>query len=157
MAKALSPEQAARVLRDREETAREEILALGFRETLYSAPAFVEEDLLRGVAGGFRSGEVYIVGYSTDGRRRSFSGISAVEVLDQLQGFLRFASRHKEDAPQHWVTDMSGEPAPAVVVTARQGSENARKERREVRRELVFDPTGRVLGVEDSSRGGTRR
>jgi hypothetical protein len=79
-------------LKRREEAALEELAELGLKVTIYLPRERREADPLLGIEEGWTQGEVYAVCYSADGRRRGFSGISAVQVLQDSQSWLRWQS-----------------------------------------------------------------
>lgn len=149
---AISPEQREALLARREEAALSELEELGAFVTLHEQRRFVEGDELRGIDEGWRAGTCAAVIYSTEGKRRNFVGVSAVEVLDRLTGFLKAQERLTESAPNRFV--VSKEFVPATQVVHREGSETAARKRHDIRRELEFDPTGALIGVTDTSRLG---
>ena len=65
--------------------------------------------------------------YSTDARIKVLTGVSAQHVLDVLRLFIREQAGLSEDSPRRW--ELAPGPT-GVPVFARQGSENASRERR---------------------------
>jgi hypothetical protein len=81
-------------LKAREDSALEELETLGFRIGLYEPRAYVEPDELRGVAGGWKVGCCYVVADSSTGKRKTVSGMSAVDALEQAKGWLHYQETH---------------------------------------------------------------
>jgi len=149
MAGTSSETKAERELRRRERAALDELAALGFKVTIHRSREFVAGDVLLGTDDHWRSGECYAVCYSTDGRRRGFSGISATQVLADAQTWLRWQAN--VEPPMRFV--LSPVPTPAVRVVQHAGSEQTRRDDRERmhRRTLTFDPRGELAAVEESN------
>jgi hypothetical protein len=127
------------VLRRREESALEQLHELGFRVSLYEPSDWVDPDPLHGIAGGWRSGVCNAIAYAVDGRRKSLSGISAVQALDEARSWLRHQARLKDDAPNRFV--LTNEDVPAVHVSQRIVGDKAETQRRRentVRRVISF-------------------
>lgn len=127
MANVLRKEQADEIRARLRAEALEELLNLGAQVSLNEPGCTV------------------VVLHSVEGKRRNFTGISPIGVLEDVKGFLAHQAKLKEDAPSRFVVSM--EPTPEVEVVAHDiGSENSHKR---VRREIEFDATGRVLGHTD--------
>ena len=64
----------------------------GWTITLHEPRAYVEADPPRNVKEGWRAGVCSATIWSTDGRRKQLTGVSAVEVLDRAHSWLKWQS-----------------------------------------------------------------
>jgi hypothetical protein len=142
-------EREEEVLRQREESALEQLAELGFRISLHEQRHYVDPDPLRGIEGGWRSGTCYAIATSTSGKLKSISGVSAVDALDQARAFLRY--QEERLSPElRFVVAKGNAPMP---VRQQVGSENARKERGDdARRIVAFDEDGIASVVKSHGR-----
>jgi hypothetical protein len=97
MTKVITEEQTAALLATREEYALEELRELGLRISLYEEREFVDPDPLRGLDGGWKRGVCHAVADSVTGKRKTFSGVSAVDTLDQARSWLKYQERLKPE------------------------------------------------------------
>jgi hypothetical protein len=137
MPRALTKKQGEKIklelLEQRENNALEELQELGFRISLYEQRRYVEEDPLLGTTGGWLPGTCYAVIDSVDGKRKNVSGTSAVEVLSNARGWLRYQETH-------FAPEDRFKPAPnivAVPVTQRIVGDTAETANRKVTRRVI--------------------
>ena len=136
-------EEAA--LKAREDASLAELLSLGFSVTLYEPRRWEDSDPLRGIESGWHTGICYAVAYSTDGRRRNFSGVSATQLLDNARLFLAYQDRMKPEAPNRFVVAKDEDEISAPQVFHRPGSEQIARDRR---RKLVSFQSGFAVEVD---------
>lgn len=121
-------------LRKREHAALDELADLFLDITLYEPRTLVEPDPLRGIEGGWTTGVCHAIAYSLDGKRKTFSGVSAVHVLDSVRAWKKWNDSLKPDAANRW--EFSVEPVPVAVIqrpagdTAETAARRANTERR---------------------------
>jgi hypothetical protein len=119
---------AATSLEIREATALNQLEAAGAFVTLYEKPTWLEADELLGrTEKTFVPGCCAVVVYSTDGRTRRQTGISAVQVWDDLKSWFAFIERQTDDAANRW--EIAREPT-SVVVAQRVSGDTAQQEER---------------------------
>jgi hypothetical protein len=124
----------------REEAALEELAELGLKVTIHRPREWRKADPLLGVEEGWTQGEAHAVCYSSDGRRRGFSGISAVQILQDAQSWLRWQSNMAP--PMRF--EIVSEPTAAPVLQRVAGDTMTTQKRRE-------NTERRVIGMEGGS------
>lgn len=157
MAKVLTPDQADAIvpkearkratakerLEQRESEALAELARLNFRVTWHALPKRVPADPLRGVLAHTEPGGCYAVCYSIDGRRKSVSGISAVDALTAARSWVEWQNRLKDDAAaKFYASPLEDEVPPEVRVSHRVVGDTAEVARRRAsteRRVLNFE------------------
>lgn len=126
-------------LKAREDAALVELEEIGFRVGLYEPRTYVEPDELLGVAGGWKVGCCYVVADSTTGKRKTVSGMSAVDALEQAKGWLNYQKTHFR--PEDRFEIVKGEVVAVPVLQRVVGDTNETNARRAngVRRILSFE------------------
>jgi hypothetical protein len=125
-------------LQAREEAALAELEEIGFRVSLYEPRTYVEEDVLLGVAGGWKLGTCYAVADSVDGKRKTFSGMSAVQALADAKGWLRYQETRLSPELRFQIVKGENVAAPVIQRVAGDAAETAARRGNE-RRIISFE------------------
>jgi hypothetical protein len=133
------------LLRAREEAALEELQQLGFRLALYEPREYVDGDPLLGTEAHWKQGVCHAVADARDGRRKTLTGISALDALTQAKAWLRY-QQERLSPEQRFVPLLA--PPYAMRVTQRIAGDKAETELRRAnteRRVISTDGTPHLV------------